>query len=901
MLIKLRLKKEEEEIRRSLMLDSHDSLICEEVIEENKDEMSETGSKSRVRLDMTKRPTVNSDEFTAVEQQREWEKDYIAMETLAQDSEDETKVLELTFKEYIILFLYAIVSSSDTIAYLLFIINHIVYGTLESVFFPISVLCYALLENPRPPSLYWKVMLIYAEVVYLIKVMFSSNLWITLYGKDYLDSYKDVAKIGFNRPDNTYSDDIVSYIFWDIACIFIILRHQYFLCCIGLWHSTEYEIESLHEAKIRNNLETEKVIENRRYSFDESLDANNTSIISSFKKFFMRVFPRQPAEKPGKDYYLSTVMIQFLILIFIMCFYTKMDGEYTNISDSFTSSTFSGYLVLAILVHILIMIADKYLYLARSSSAIKNIKDCELSDDCRGYKFEYSIFIKLIFHIVLIILIHNLVFWGFPMKANYNLNDEEYYCEDMYDSTHCNNYQLNWALQIFYILYILYFYINAKQIRVGMPLFRKGAMKLMHNHSDFARICFLIYRALPFIFEIRVLLDWSFTKTSLDLIKWFKLDELYGELYLRKCNWEEIKVEEPATPQNWVRKFFIGYCLLFLLLVLVLLPLFLFSSLDPFMKENPVKEIELSIGVVVDSNFIVLYKSSYLTGTSDVSKEEWKDLGIPELNGVTNSDRDSAKTFETSITSDDLWYYNPYRKLSICDIPLKELEDISIDIRLEMNVGRNHPDYQSSIKHKYDIKVKDAITKSYIQNALCITQDNIKESIHIYYENFRSPMLKIASVGDPPQMDFYKLSTDHQYLNLRRTYDPVSNLAYWDAYITKYKPYDTEEESVSYVIISNDYSPATFNFSAITFYVSVVYLAARVTRNILGDNVNNLTIKEIQNPDYLINLCEGIYVARMARDLVREQVLYYELIDIMRSPELIKMVTGRSSIKHKID
>jgi hypothetical protein len=898
MLFKLRLKKEEEEIRKSLLLNSHDSLISEE---ENKDEISETGSKSRVNLDKTKRATVNSDEFAAVEQQKEWEKDYIAMETLAQDSQDDTKVLELTFKEYIILFLYAIVSSSDTIAYLLFIINHAVYGSLESVFFPLSVLCYALLENPRPPSLYWKVMLIYSEMVYLAKVMFSSNLWITLYGKNYLDSYTDVAVTGLNRPDKTYSEDTLTYVFWDIACIFIILRHQYFLCCIGLWHHTEYEIESLHEAKIRNNLETEKVMENRRYSFDESLDANNVSVISSFKKFFMRVFPRQPAEKPGKDYYLSIVMIQFLILIFILCFYTKMDGEYRDISDSFTSSTFPGYLVLAILVHLIIMIADKYLYLARSTCAIKNISDCEMSDDCRGYKFECSIFLKLIFHILLIIVIHNLVFWGYPMRANYNFNDEKLYCEDMYDSTHCNNYQLNWALQIFYIIYVIYFYINAKQIRVGMPLFRKGAMKLMHNHSDFAKICFLIYKALPFIFEIRVLLDWTFTKTSLDLIKWFKLDELYGQLYLRKCNWEEIKNEEPATPQNWVRKFFIGYCLIFLLLVLILLPLFLFSSLDPFMKENPVKEIELSIGVVLDSNFLVLYKSSYLQDSSNLSKEEWKDLGIPELNGVSNSDRDNAKIFETPITSDDLWYYNPARKLSICDVQDKDLNDFQIDIRLEMSVGRNHPDYQSSIRHKYDIKVDERTTKASIRDALCISGDNIKLTKYFYYENFKSPMLKIASVGDPPQMDFFKLSSKDQFLTLRRTYDTVNNLAYWDAFITKKQPYNPEEMSVSYVIISNNYSPATFDFSAITFYVSVVYLAARITRSILGNNINNLIIEEIQNPDYLINLCEGIYVSRMAKDLVREQVLYYELIDIMRSPELIKMVTGRSSIKYKID
>ena len=53
------------------------------------------------------------------------------------------------------------------------------------------------------------------------------------------------------------------------------------------------------------------------------------------------------------------------------------------------------------------------------------------------------------------------------------------------------------------------------------------------------------------------------------------------------------------------------------------------------------------------------------------------------------------------------------------------------------------------------------------------------------------------------------------------------------------------------------------------------------------------------NPDPLINLCRGIYLSRMSGDLYREEMLYYELIDILRSPEIMKMLTGTSSIKKK--
>lgn len=84
-----------------------------------------------------------------------------------------------------------------------------------------------------------------------------------------------------------------------------------------------------------------------------------------------------------------------------------------------------------------------------------------------------------------------------------------------------------------------------------------------------------------------------------------------------------------------------------------------------------------------------------------------------------------------------------------------------------------------------------------------------------------------------------------------------------------------------------------------TFYISIVYVLGRVLRSIISGKGLEFVITDQPNPDNLINLCEGIYVARMARKLNEERVLYYELIDILRSPEIVKKITGQSSIKDK--
>lgn len=56
------------------------------------------------------------------------------------------------------------------------------------------------------------------------------------------------------------------------------------------------------------------------------------------------------------------------------------------------------------------------------------------------------------------------------------------------------------------------------------------------------------------------------------------------------------------------------------------------------------------------------------------------------------------------------------------------------------------------------------------------------------------------------------------------------------------------------------------------------------------------------NPDDLLLICNAISIARSENDLIkyidyiinfiRENMLYFELIDILRSPEIVKVMTG---------
>ena len=51
---------------------------------------------------------------------------------------------------------------------------------------------------------------------------------------------------------------------------------------------------------------------------------------------------------------------------------------------------------------------------------------------------------------------------------------------------------------------------------------------------------------------------------------------------------------------------------------------------------------------------------------------------------------------------------------------------------------------------------------------------------------------------------------------------------------------------------------------------------------------------DLPHPEELVNLCEGIQIARYSYDFKGEETLYTILIEFMRSPEYLKMLTQSS-------
>jgi hypothetical protein len=120
------------------------------------------------------------------------------------------------------------------------------------------------------------------------------------------------------------------------------------------------------------------------------------------------------------------------------------------------------------------------------------------------------------------------------------------------------------------------------------------------------------------------------------------------------------------------------------------------------------------------------------------------------------------------------------------------------------------------------------------------------------------------------------------------------------------KRYDTEWNSDKWgrfgltlfsLLVSGGFLAA---FNPTTFYSGIVYIASTTLRPVFIINLFMGFLYEVTNPDPLIKLIEACYIHRHEQNLIEEEETYRMLVEIIRSPELLKAMSG-SSLKGECD
>jgi hypothetical protein len=73
-----------------------------------------------------------------------------------------------------------------------------------------------------------------------------------------------------------------------------------------------------------------------------------------------------------------------------------------------------------------------------------------------------------------------------------------------------------------------------------------------------------------------------------------------------------------------------------------------------------------------------------------------------------------------------------------------------------------------------------------------------------------------------------------------------------------------------------------------------VYLISKTFRAAFVPNTERIWIEECKDPVDILMLCDTIHLYRLKQMLKEEEQLYYLLIDILRTPSVLKDITGSS-------
>ncbi|XP_077232288.1 piezo-type mechanosensitive ion channel component isoform X2 [Tasmannia lanceolata] len=239
---------------------------------------------------------------------------------------------------------------------------------------------------------------------------------------------------------------------------------------------------------------------------------------------------------------------------------------------------------------------------------------------------EFVFVLMIIFF--LIVLDRIIYLWSFAMGKvifylfnlflfTYSVTEYAWYMEPSHQ-------RAGFALRAIYLTKAVSLALQALQIRYGIP--HKSTLYRQFLTSKIAQINYLgfrLYRALPFLYELRCVLDWSCTTTSLTMYDWLKLEDIHASLYLVKCDADLNRAKhKQGEKQSKMTKFCSGICLFLVLLCVIWAPMLMYSSGNPTNIANPIKDASVQIDIKTRDGRLTLYQ------TSLCETLKWEDLPV---------------------------------------------------------------------------------------------------------------------------------------------------------------------------------------------------------------------------------------------------------------------------------
>ncbi|XP_062847263.1 piezo-type mechanosensitive ion channel component 2 [Trichomycterus rosablanca] len=837
------------------------------------------------------------------------------------------QILQLCYALYNML-----VAHSEMVCYLVIILNHMVSASMATLVLPILIFLWAMLSVPRPSKRFWMTAIVYTEVTIVIKYFFQFGFF------PFNQSIEIDKSKPFHPPNIIGVEKKEGYVHYDLVQLLALFFHRSILKCHGLWdeddtrsaskrtvysHTDSCSGEKPEIYRERSSITCDTLPESSNTHIIRKLSHTNSAIYRRSSSTGSHVSRRSPRsrggslgtrssvgrmssclgvqEKSRKELILEKLQEQlikakkFIVKITLdiyvpirQFFYNLIHPEYSAVTDVYV------LMFLADTVDFIIIVFGFWAFGKHSAAAdiTSSLSEDQVPEAFlvmvliqfgtmvvdRALYLRKTVMGKVIFQVILVFGIHFWMFFILPGVTE-------------------RRFSQNMVAQLWYFVKCIYFGLSAYQIRCGYPTRVLGNF-LTKSYNYVNLFLFQGFRLVPFLTELRAVMDWVWTDTTLSLSSWICVEDIYAHIFVLKC-WRESERRYPqprGQKKKKVVKYGMGGMIVMLLICIVWFPL-LFMSLVKSVAGVINKPLDVSVTITLGGFQPIFTMSAQQNQLKDISESYLLDFKtsysyIPSamqfLEAYTAEDVTVA---ELEGSSNSLWTISPPSRKNLMEVLRKEDQfPVTMYWTIQRNLSLGAKAEVAMDKH---VTYLDMKTRQELINLLNGTRNKAVVIEQVFPCFIRAPS---DSNAKPIEQLYKEERYEDILLNLERTNNSSGEIQEWwivDALSAEersgLKVEDTRQAGLKLYVFSDKVSPPSLGFLAgygiMGLYASVVLVIGKFVREFFSGISHSIMFEELPCVDRILKLCTDIFLVRETGELELEEDLYAKLIFLYRSPE----------------